>query len=442
MSGPTDPRRDSADHGEWDALAVGWALSALEPDDEARFAVHLPECDRCTETVRESLRTVGDLAYAVPDEAPPPSLKARIMEAAAAEPRRRPEPPGRVGLEIAGGPGEGQWPLGSALAEPDPGAADWFARPHGTPAGDAADGGARPPDLPGPRPGSAGAGFDARPRRPGDDLTGPADLPAAAPGRAAPGEDVAGRGHPSAGGAGRVVPGGDVAGREQPSTGAAGGVPGPAAPGEDGAGRAGGSEARGRFGGPGTSGHGRHAAPDDGGEHPPDLPPNVVPLDSRRRRWTRRIAVAAVVALIAALGAWNLRLRADQDDLRQVVAQRNAAIEQLTRGGPARVAALTADGKPSPQRRATVVVRGDRIEIITEGLDASDRVTYWLWALKCDVTDLQPVQGFQLTGSRFSVQSIGSDADAAGAPCFAVSEELGSARPAEPREVVALGAAK
>ena len=74
MSAPIEPRTggwDPGDHGEWDALAVGWALSALEPGDEARFAVHLPTCERCTETVRESLRTVADLAYAVPDEAPP-----------------------------------------------------------------------------------------------------------------------------------------------------------------------------------------------------------------------------------------------------------------------------------------------------------------------------------------------------------------------------------
>ena len=193
--------------------------------------------------------------------------------------------------------------------------------------------------------------------------------------------------------------------------------------------------------GPARGAGGRAGSPDD-------LPSNVVPLQSRRRRWTSWVAVAAAVVLIAGLGGWNLRLRSEQadlragqDDLRQVVAQRNAAIEQLTRDGPARVAALTADGKPSPARRATVVVRGNRIEIITEGLNASDQFTYWLWTLKCDATDLKPVQGFKIS-SRFSVQSIGSDADAAGTPCFAISEELGPARPTEPRAVVAVGAAK
>ena len=126
MSEPIDPREQFGEHGEWDALAVGWALSALDPEDEERFAEHLPGCARCTATVRESLYTVADLAYALPDEAPPPSLKSRLMAAVAAEPRTpgaAPEPEAPVEPE----PGE-EWPLG----EPHPGSPgygiDWFAR--------------------------------------------------------------------------------------------------------------------------------------------------------------------------------------------------------------------------------------------------------------------------------------------------------------------------
>src|SRR5262249_23934697 len=87
VSEPIDPREQFGEHGEGDALAVGWALSAPDPEDEARCAEHLPGCTRCTATVRESLYTVADMAYALPDEAPPASLKARIMAAVAAEPR-------------------------------------------------------------------------------------------------------------------------------------------------------------------------------------------------------------------------------------------------------------------------------------------------------------------------------------------------------------------
>jgi hypothetical protein len=171
----------------------------------------------------------------------------------------------------------------------------------------------------------------------------------------------------------------------------------------------------------------------------------VVPLEPRRR--SRRIAVAAaaaaVLALIAGLGVWNVRLRSDQDDLRRLVAQRDAAIQQLTASGPARVAALTVNGQPSPERRATLVVRGNQIEIIVETLGpTTDNQRYWLWTLRCDTpkpTDLKPIRGFTVTQPEFSVRDIGSDPGVATATCFAISSELGSATPTTPREVVAVG---
>ena len=49
MSGATNvpgPDRDD-EHRSWDELAVGWALHALEPEDEALFAAHLASCARC-----------------------------------------------------------------------------------------------------------------------------------------------------------------------------------------------------------------------------------------------------------------------------------------------------------------------------------------------------------------------------------------------------------
>ena len=174
---------------------------------------------------------------------------------------------------------------------------------------------------------------------------------------------------------------------------------------------------------------------------------DVVPLTARRRRLARRIgigvAAAAVLALIAGLLVSNVRLRDQQDDLRQVVAQREAAIQQLTANGPAKVAALTENGKPSPDRRATLVVRGDHVEIIVESLGpTTGNETYWLWTLRCDTpqpTDLKPIRGFTVTQSEFSVRDIGSDPGVASAPCFAISSEEGSATPKAPRQVVAVG---
>lgn len=342
-----DPRRDQNEHGEWDALAVGWALSALDGGDEELFAAHLPGCARCTATVRESLYTVADLAYALPDEAPPASMKTRLMAAVAAEPRTAaPAPTTQATQE--------EWPLG----EPHPGTpgynTDWFAT-HQPPA--------KNEPIPAVRPEPAV----------------PAEIrPPSAP------------------------------------------TPAPAGP-----------EIRQDVGG-------RHAAPgarsDDG---------VVVPLVSRRRRFVTSVAAAAAVALIAVLGVWNFQLRSDQDNLQQIVAQREAAIQQLTANGPARVAALTGDGKPSATRKATLVVRGNQVEIIIETLDATTpNETYWLWTLRCDTpkpTDLKPIQGFTVTQSEFSVRNIGSEPGAATATCFALSSEVGTAKPTTPREVVAVG---
>jgi anti-sigma factor RsiW len=84
------PDYDSpAGHGEWDALAVGWAMSALDPADEAIFLPHLADCDQCARTVAETTETVGELAWTVPDEAPPVELRSRLMTAVYSEPRGR-----------------------------------------------------------------------------------------------------------------------------------------------------------------------------------------------------------------------------------------------------------------------------------------------------------------------------------------------------------------
>jgi anti-sigma-K factor RskA len=62
------------------ATAAAWVLGAL-PDDEAQtFAAHLRECPACREEVAR-LQSVADvLPLAAPAAAPPPGLKARIMD--------------------------------------------------------------------------------------------------------------------------------------------------------------------------------------------------------------------------------------------------------------------------------------------------------------------------------------------------------------------------
>ena len=531
MSEPIDPREQFGEHGEWDALAVGWALSALDPEDEERFAEHLPGCARCTATVRESLYTVADLAYALPDEAPPPALKSRLMAAVGAEPRTpgaAPEPE----VAPAEPEPEEEWPLG----EPHPGSPgygiDWFAKPprstetpsgepetHQPPVGDGRTGtqppagwpvaeptiGANRPDLTGPP--TPGDEVDGRisvdldrepadyrddPRTDGDEdqPTGPrrppadhrGDLPEAGTGATSlAATDLAGtdrgatdRGATEGGATDRgATEGGATESDATESDATEGGATDGGA--TDGGATHGGATDRGAtdlgatdLGVTDLGVTDRAAAHLDMGDR--DVTDRdvadrdvadrdvtgsgegaeVVRLASRRRRLARRIGVgvgaAAVLALIAGLVAWNVDLRNQRADLRQIAAQREAAIQELTASGPARVAALTADGKPSPERRATLVVRGDRIEIITETLGATTgNETYWLWTLRCDTqqaTDLKPIRWFTVAQSEFSVRDIGSDPGVAGAPCFAISSELGKATPKAPRQVVAVGQAE
>jgi Anti-sigma-K factor rskA, C-terminal len=69
-------------HCEQQELAVGWALHALEPADEAVFRAHLPGCGRCQATVRETEELGAVLALGVPQVQPPEVLGERIRELA------------------------------------------------------------------------------------------------------------------------------------------------------------------------------------------------------------------------------------------------------------------------------------------------------------------------------------------------------------------------
>ena len=104
----TTPRPD---HELFDELAVGWALHALEPEDEAVFARHLPDCPRCVRTVGDTEEVMGAMATDLPDAEPSPGLRGRLRDAVAqTEQVRRPA-------------GAGSQPSGAATrdAETDPG---------------------------------------------------------------------------------------------------------------------------------------------------------------------------------------------------------------------------------------------------------------------------------------------------------------------------------
>jgi hypothetical protein len=98
VSTPGPHRGSRADaHQLFDELAVGHALSALEPEDQALFSGHLAGCVRCQRAVAEHATTLAELGHAVPQEEPPPSLlegiRAGVRDEAGAAPAAPPVPP-------------------------------------------------------------------------------------------------------------------------------------------------------------------------------------------------------------------------------------------------------------------------------------------------------------------------------------------------------------
>lgn len=61
-------------HEVYEELAVGYALSALEPADEQAFLSHLPSCAGCERALAVHVDTLAHLAYDAPDLAPPTSV--------------------------------------------------------------------------------------------------------------------------------------------------------------------------------------------------------------------------------------------------------------------------------------------------------------------------------------------------------------------------------
>ncbi len=89
-------------HELYEELAVGHALSALEPEDEQLFLAHLPSCAACSQAVVEHTQTLTHLAYGVEQAAPPAGILDGI----------------RAGVQASGRAGE--FPVPAASPEGDP----------------------------------------------------------------------------------------------------------------------------------------------------------------------------------------------------------------------------------------------------------------------------------------------------------------------------------
>jgi hypothetical protein len=77
-------------HEDFEGLAAGYALHALEPEDEQRLAAHLLTCQACSRTIADAAAVGSAFAeLVVVEERPSAGLRDRILAAAAAEPRER-----------------------------------------------------------------------------------------------------------------------------------------------------------------------------------------------------------------------------------------------------------------------------------------------------------------------------------------------------------------
>lgn len=74
----------SANHDDFAALAHGYALGTLTEQEARSFASHLATCEECRQSVRDVAAVGEALARALPQQAPPPSLRDRVLARATA----------------------------------------------------------------------------------------------------------------------------------------------------------------------------------------------------------------------------------------------------------------------------------------------------------------------------------------------------------------------
>jgi anti-sigma-K factor RskA len=83
-------------HEPYAELASGYALTALAPDERARFEGHLQAgCAECEALLTDYSETVTALARELPRTAPPPAVRARLLQRVATDTARRDVRPAR-----------------------------------------------------------------------------------------------------------------------------------------------------------------------------------------------------------------------------------------------------------------------------------------------------------------------------------------------------------
>lgn len=85
--GGTVSERHTGGHCPYEDLAAGGAVYALEPEEDAVLAEHLPHCQRCREVLISSREAAAYLGTSISQEDPPPRLRDRVLALAAQTPQ-------------------------------------------------------------------------------------------------------------------------------------------------------------------------------------------------------------------------------------------------------------------------------------------------------------------------------------------------------------------
>jgi hypothetical protein len=158
-----------------------------------------------------------------------------------------------------------------------------------------------------------------------------------------------------------------------------------------------------------------------------------------RSRWRRALPtglVAAGIAAIVGLGLWNVVLTSDRQELQATVTEQSQVMDGLLSPGRAMIAPLNHDGRSV----ATVVARGDEVQVITHGLSVNDAgsTTYVLWGMGGETA--QALGTFDVTRSQMDLKTVGSGLTGVDQfPTYGISLEPGHQAPSLPTEVVATG---
>jgi hypothetical protein len=147
-------------------------------------------------------------------------------------------------------------------------------------------------------------------------------------------------------------------------------------------------------------------------------------------------ALAAAVAAVLSLGAWNVVLAGDRDAAQAAAAEQSQVLDALLEPGRATIAPLADDGR----QVATVVARDDQLHVLATGLpvnDSNDSV-YVVWGIHAG----QPraIGTFDVVTPQMDLRTVGSTATGLDQfDGYAISAEPGRQAPSSPTDVVANG---